>query len=286
MKTLYLLVISLLLSIPGWGQARSTAGKPATGKDVVYKTSGEQMTGKVIKITDTDVSFVYTGEEAEYVINKADIQKIVHASGRVETFTGAASPPSTRHNEPVSMTASPVDHHNKIAVLPFVFLIDRQSGAPEMGYKAQDDTYSFLVKHSAGYTVQDTRTTNALLLKAGVTRDKMMGFTMKEICDILGVEYVIDGTITQNKGYATTSTGGSTNTAIKRDGDKVKALKTTDVGYTNSVQRYEVAVALNIFMDNNASIYNQQHKAFLTSTDASYGSPLDYLLKRCPLYRK
>jgi hypothetical protein len=125
------------------------------------------------------------------------------------------------------------------------------------------------------------------LVKAGVTRDKMMGFTMKEICDILGVEYVIDGTVMQTKGMQTSSTRGGGNTTVKRDGDKdLKAVSTYGSSYTNAAQRYEVAVSLHIYMDTNASIYNQSHKAFWTNTDGAYSSPLEYLLKRCPLYRK
>ena len=279
MKTLYLLLITLLFAAPAWGQTRTTAAT-----DVLYKTTGEALNGKVIRVTDTSVSFVYTGEAAEYVINRADIQKIVHASGRVETF-GAASAAPSRQPDPVSMTASPADHHNKIAILPFSFLIERQAGAPEMGYQAQNDAYSFLIKHTAGYTILDTRSTNAVLLKAGVTRDKMMAYTMKEICDMLGVEYVLDGTVTLTKGYQTSSSSSSADAKVKRDGDQVKGVNASTYNYSDSAQRYETSVSLNIYMDNNASIYNQSHKAFLTSTDADYKSPLEYLLKRSPLYR-
>ncbi len=290
MTKIYVFLIGLFLSVNLLAQTKPGAAKTPAAKDVVYKLNGEELTGKVIKVSDTDISFVYTGETAEYVIKKSDIEKIVHSSGRVESFGEPASSAEVRKADVVSMTASPSDHHNKIAILPFGFLIDRQPGAPELGYKAQDDTYNFLVKHSAGYTILDTRTTNALLIKAGVTRDKMMGFTMKEICDILGVEYVIDGTITQTKGYQTSSTSDNVNTTVKRNGPPTETTKTgiksSATSYSNAAQRYDVAVSINIFMDNNASIYNQNHKAFISSTDAAYDSPLEYLLKRSPLYRK
>jgi TolB-like protein len=211
--------------------------------------------------------------------------KITHSSGRIETFAQSAQPADTHKNDQVAMSASPADHHNKIAILPFAFLMDRQAGAAEVGIKAQEDTFAFLSKHTADYTILDVRSTNAALIKAGVTRDKIMGFTMKEISDILGVEYIIDGTITQNKGYATSSSYGNTNTDIKRRGNDREKVNSSDYSNNNSIQRYDVSVSLNIYMDNNASIYNQTHKAFLTNTDGSYSSPLEYLLKRCPLYR-
>jgi len=282
MKNIILLIFIAFFCVNIQAQTKAT-----TKPDVITKANGEEMKGKLTQVTDDDVHFIYAGETAEYIIKKSDILKITHASGRVETFSQAASPTEVRKNDQVAMTATPADHHNKIAILPFSFLMDRQAGAPEIGLKAQEDTYAFLSQHSAGYTILDTRTTNALLIKAGVTREKMMGFTMKEICDILGVEYVIDGTVTQNKGYQTSSTSGGASTTVKRDGDdKVKGVNTYGSSNSYAAQRYDVSVSVNIYMDNNASIYNQTHKAFFSNTDGSYSSPLEYLLKRCPLYRK
>ncbi len=270
-----------LLSICTFAQVSKTK------EDLIQKVNGEEMKGRITKVTDSEVTFIYTGETAEYTVKKSDIAKIVHASGRTESFSQAGTPAQVRQNDKVSMSASPADHHNKIAILPFTFLMDNQPGADAIGIKAQEDTYSFLSQHSAGYTLLDSRTTNSLLAKAGVTKEKMMNFTMKEICDILGVEYVIDGSVTQNKGYQTSSSSDISNTKVKRDGDKdIKGVSTYGSSNSNAVQRYDVSVSLHIYMDNNASIYNQSHKAFLSNTDGSYNAPLEYLLKRCPLYRK
>ncbi|KQB98826.1 hypothetical protein [Pedobacter sp. Hv1] len=280
MKKLILSLLISLFSITLWAQAPEKV-------DVILKVNGDEMKGKITKINDVDLTFIYSGETLEYTIKKSDILKIVHASGRVEVINQPTLPSESRKNDRVVMNGSPADHHNKIAILPFHFLIDHQAGAEEVGYKAQQDTYAFLSQHSAGYTILNPMTTNALLIKAGVTKDKMMGFTMDEICNILGVEYVIDGTITQNKGVQTSSTSDNANTTIKKKDDKnVVGVKSSEYAYANSAQRYDVAVNLNIYTDTNASIYSQNHKAFFSSTDASYSAPLEYLLKRCPLYRK
>jgi hypothetical protein len=280
MKKHLIFLLGVMFMFNAYSQTKTT------NQDIVLKSDGEEMKGRVTQISDGDIHFIYSGETAEYIIKKSDVVKITHSSGRVETFNQSAQPADLRKNDQVAMTASPADHHNKIAILPFAFLMDRQAGAQEIGIKAQEDTFSFLSKHAAGYTILDVRSTNAALIKAGITRDKMMGFTMKEICDILGVEYIIDGTITQNKGYQTSSTYGNTNTDVKRKSDDKVKVNTTDYSSSNAVQRYDVSVSLNIYMDNNASIYNQTHKAFLSNTDGSYSSPLEYLLKRSPLYRK
>jgi hypothetical protein len=281
MKKHLLVLIGVMFMLKTYSQSKTSANL-----DVVLKSNGDEMKGKVTQISDSDIHFVYSGETAEYIIKKSDVLKITHASGRVETFGQSALPADSRKNDQVAMSASPADHHNKIAILPFAFLMDRQAGAAEVGIKAQQDTYAFLSNHAAGYTILDVRSTNAALIKAGVTREKMMGFTMKEISDILGAEYIIDGTIMQNKGYVTSSSFGNTNTDIKRKSDDKVKVNSSDYSNSNSVQRYDVSVSLNIYMDNNASIFNQTHKAFLTNTDGSYSGPLEYLLKRCPLYRK
>ncbi|NRF37468.1 hypothetical protein [Pedobacter foliorum] len=282
MKKFYVFLVLSLISVHLFAQTKSTAKQ-----DIIQKLNGEEMKGKVVRITDSDVTFIYNGETAEYIIKKSDIAKIVHSSGRIEIISQQSLPVQERQKDEVSMSATPVDHHNKIAILPFTYLMDNQPGAEAIGLKAQEDTYGFLSQHSAGYTILDPRTTNATLAKAGVTKDKMMNFTMKEICDVLGVEYVVDGVVTQNKGYQTSSSSENSNTKVKRDGDKdVKGVSSYGSTSSNAVQRYDVAVSLHIYMDNNASIYNQTHKAFLSNTDGSYNSPLEYLLKRCPLYRK
>ncbi|QPH38917.1 hypothetical protein [Pedobacter endophyticus] len=280
MKKIYLLLLCLSIVICGFAQNQPKV-------DIIKKTNGEEIKGKIIRITDAEVSFVYAGETAEYVIKKADISQIVHSSGRLENFSSMNMPANARQSDQIAMSATPADHHNKIAIIPFTYLMDNQPGAAAISLKAQQDAYSLLSQHSAGYTIIDPRTTNAALIQAGVTPEKMMGFTMKNLCDILGVEYIIDGTVTQNKGYLTNTTSNSEDTKIKRnDGDKVKGISNSSSSFSSAAQRYDISVSLQIYMDNNASIYNASHKAFLSNTDGSYTAPLEYLLKRCPLYRK
>jgi hypothetical protein len=283
MKKSLLLMLSLLLSITLSAQTSSNTAKA----DVILKLNGEEMKGKITKINDSDLTFIYSGETLEYTIKKSDILKITYASGRTEMVNKVPLPSETRQNDQVVMKSSPIDHHNKIAILPFHFLMDNQAGAVEVGLKAQQDTYSFLSQHAAGYTLLEPRNTNAVLAQAGITGENLTSHTMKEICDILGVEYVIEGTVTQNKAAETTSGYSNSDTKIKKnDGKDMVGAKSSNSNYSSTVQRFSIAVSLNIYMDTNANIYSQNHTAFLTSTDGSFSSPLQYLLKRSPLYRK
>jgi len=282
MSRTLLLILAMLFSINAFAQT-STNEKV----DVILKLNGDEMKGKITKINDSELTFIYSGETLEYTVKKSDILKITHASGRVETINQPPLPSDIRKSDQVVMKGSPADHHNRIAILPFHFLIENQPGAEEIGLSAQQDTYSFLSQHSAGYTLVDPRTSNALLVKAGVTKDNITGFTMNELCNILAVEYVIDGTVKQNKSTQTSYTSDNSNTNVKRNAnDKITKVNTSGATFSNAQQRYDVSVSLSIYTDTNASIYNQSHKAFFSNTDGGYNSPLQYLLKRSPLYRK
>ena len=54
--------------------------------DVILKTDGEEMKGKVIKINDTTIEFIYENESLEYEVSIGDIKKITFASGRIQFF--------------------------------------------------------------------------------------------------------------------------------------------------------------------------------------------------------
>jgi len=275
----------LFLTLLTTGVYAQTASTEKT--DVILKLNGEEMKGKITKIADSELTFIYTGETLEYTVKKSDILKITHASGRVEIINQVALPSDLRKDDQVVMKGTPADHHNRIAVLPFHFVIENQPGADEIGLNAQQDTYAFLSQHSAGYTLLDPRTTNALLAKANVTKQNITGFTMNELCNMLGVEYVIDGSIKQNKAAQTSYASDNSNSTVKRNGnDKITGVKSSGSTFSSAEQRYDVAVSLTIYTDTNASIYNQTHKAFFSNTDGGYNSPLQYLLKRSPLYRK
>ncbi len=276
--------------------------KPAenTNKfDVVIKANGDEMKGKITAVSDNEIKFIYAGETLEYTIKKVDILKVTYSSGRVEYFNRQPLPSEQKSEaasvQPQQANAKPArtyeaaagDHRNKVAILPFGYIRDGQSGAKEISIKVQTDAYSFLQKHSAGYTLLDPRTTNALLIKAGVTRDNIEGFTWDEICNILGVEYIVEGTVTIVKGMQSSSTNSSfnanSNNNGKFDNGTTKAYGSST---STSAQYYETSVVMNVFNDKNENIYTENHKAFLNSTNAQYNTTLQYLLKRIPIYRK
>ncbi len=153
-----------------------------------------------------------------------------------------------------------------------------------MGYEVQTECYSFLGKHAGELTIVDPRTTNALLIKAGATEDKIRGFTMSELCSILGVEYIIDGAITQNKTSVYSSQSQNYKVTDKSKDDK-KNANVSGYSSASTTQNYQTNIALNIYTDADRNIFNENRQSFWQTADA-YKNALQYLLKRCPLYRK
>ncbi|MCG2613551.1 FlgO family outer membrane protein [Terrimonas sp. NA20] len=295
MRRLSLILSLCVLFFSAVAQKPATVKTPAKEEkyDVILKVNGDELTGKVSEIGDSDIKFTYQGEELAYTLKKVDIIKITFASGRIEFFNKPSLPSEKKDGggnqapatQSPSGTGNLESHHNKVAVLPFQFIRDNQDAGEEMGYKVQEDVYAYLNKHSSGLTIIDPRTTNAILVKKGITRETLRGTTMDEICNLLEVEYVVTGGITQNKAAETTSSSGGANASTTYGGNKDKT-KVYAYGNSASYQYYSNRVAIDVYTDKNDNIYSENRRGLINTTDGSYSSPLEYLLKRCPLYRK
>lgn len=253
--------------------------------DIIYKLNGDEMTGKITEVSEDQVKFIYKGETAVYVIKKAEIQKIRFASGRVEVINAPGGQPAATV---APATAAPASHKGKMAVLPFRFLADNQSVDEEVGYLVQNEAFAYLQKHSAGYQLQDPNTTNALLLKAGVTLANVRSFTPADLCTILDVEVIVQGLINQKRAAATTYSSGSTtrNTQYNTGKNNNKTKTTTyGSGSSSTYQNYKTSVTLSMFTDGGTTLFSQDHTAFWNTADA-YKNAIQYLIKRTPVYTK
>jgi TolB-like protein len=289
MRVLLTMLLFTIISICSFSQT-----KPR--HDVVLKLNGDELIGKVSEITDTEVKFVYEGETLVYAIKKVDILKITYASGRIEVFnkvplpseTSAPAAPATGGESRPSQSAGGglEAHHNKVAILPFAFIRDGATASDALSEKAQTETFAFLSRHAGVHTILDPRTTNALLIKAGVSKENVKGYTMEDLCNILGVEYVIEGTVSVNRGNQTNYSSGQykstgNNNSKSYDNDR----KTSGSTYSTSTQNYQTSLLLSVYNDKGQSVYSQERTSFFTTQEA-YKSTLEYLLKRTPLYQK
>lgn len=258
--------------------------------DVVLKLDGTEMVGNIQAISSDHIDFNYQNETLKYVVNKSDILKVTFASGRVEFFNKA--PEKTENKSNLE------DHHNKVAVLPFGFIKDGQLLSDQTSTQVQKEAHALFVKFNVFMTYQDPTTTNALLIKAGVDNHNIQGYTMGEICGILGVEYVVQGVVNVDKTTVSTYNGSSTTGKVSSQpvthvGKGGRIIGTTNdtsgSSYTSSssttTQNYETNVSMSIYKDNGTNIYSDTHTSFWNTAD-SYKVTLNYLVKRTPLYKK
>lgn len=260
----------------------------AQNYDIILKTNGEEMEGHVNSIDDRTIDFIYKNETLHYKVDKIDIAKITFASGRIEFFNAKKS-----DGNKVDLD----NHHNKVAILPFAYIKDERDGSKSVSNRIQEETYALFRKHNADLEYQDPKTTNALLIKAGVTNNNLAGYTMGEICHILNVEYVIQGTVSVQK--TSKSTYGGTASTTKHNGkahvDKNGNLignifgdgksKTYQATTSSTIQNYGTSMVINIYNDRGDNLFSQEHESFWNTEDA-YKITLKYIAKRTPFYKK
>lgn len=252
--------------------------------DVILKTSGEEMIGQVTQINQDDIHFVHQNETLEYTLPKSEITKITFSSGRIEHFT----------DDRKLQSGNLEDHHNKVAILPFGYIKDQETSNPTMTKKIQQETFTIFKKKAGMLAFQDPNTTNALLAKAGVTNN-IEGYTMGEICQILGVEYVIQGLVSIERSSVTnysnsqTKSKGSNNAYVdskgKIVGDWNNENKRTTNSFSTTTQNYATTITMNVYTDRGENVFSQDHQSFWQTQDA-YKITLQYLAKRTPVYKK
>lgn len=269
-------VLCLLITCfsPLMAQKASLAKGTVVKEDSVLMLNGETKHGKIISVGTDAISFVHSGEKLEYALKKADINKIVFASGRTEIVTVPTVAKSPSDNYP------PMEH-NLIAVLPFKY---RSVGEPleqinATKEKLQDDTYSYLSKRNGVYKFQDPQTTNALLIRNGIDENTIKGYTFDELCKVLGTEYIVQGGLSRSSKENVSSAESKT---VKKDDDRARQSKAAN---TVVQKTYENEVSVLIYNRQNDKVFDN-HRTAILSGEASYKDALFYMLKRCPIYNK
>lgn len=264
--------------------------------DLIVMTNGEIKQGKVTGVTSETIKFKYSGEELEYELAKGDISKIQFASGRVEEFSKsaleAASPPAASAMPSANAPANDPDRHNKIAVLPFDFITNDNMDTESMRNLTQNSAANDIREQYQTLELQDPMITNATLAKNNVNFDNLKSYTPSEIAVLLGVEYVVYGTVhITNKGTTTYGGVGTTynekDTKSKEKGNSVERTKGSSYTSANSstTVEYDTSVDLRLFNDQGKNLYSDSRHAFGNSIDAYEGS-LSYMIKRTPFGAK
>jgi len=241
--------------------------------DRIIMTNGEIKEGKVASISDVSIDFIHSGETLVYHIPINKIGKIEFSSGRIEQFNPIKADKKSDN--------SMVNHTNKIAVLPFIYVKDgTQRKNDIMEKNAQKELYKILVDHAGPMVIQDPMVTVDLLRKNKITDANISTFSVPELANILGVEYIVFSVLTVNlKGTTSYSTGyGST----YYNHHNAYGYRSSS---TSTQLDYQTTVSVNVFNDHGQNIFKQNKTSFFASQDA-YPYTIMYLVKRMPFYTK
>ncbi|WP_281234682.1 hypothetical protein [Flavobacterium gelatinilyticum] len=253
--------------------------------DKIIKRDYQIIDCKIAKISDKQVEYSLPGETLLIVLDVSQIARIDFASGRSQTFDVSASNTS-QDNSGQPVTAATMKT-NTIAVLPVPYVnSDSQEGSEDMAKFAQNDLYNKLLDKSANIfplTVQDLRTTNSLLHKAGINHNNIDETPIEDLEKILGVDNIVAAKVSYTIGSGTTATTYSSSNTKSNDNNK---KKTNDVSTTtaNTQAYYYYTVYFDMYK-NTTKVYSQTRKPFLNVKD-SWMDSITYLLKRSPIYVK
>ena len=280
LKKAITLLILVLISTNVFSQAKKL--------DKIITKDYQVIECTISKISDKTVDYSMPNETMIIEIAVSKIARIDYASGRSQTFAQAEtvpeSAPSQANNTSVNQAAT--FKQNTIAVLPVPFVnSENMTDSEEMSKFAQNDIYNKLLdksSHIVSLTVQDLRTTNSLLRKAGIDYKNIDETPIDELQKILGVDNIIAAkvsyTVTQNQ-----TTAAYTSQNAKVHDNKVKANEST-VANTNTQLLFDYHVYFDMYK-NNTKLYTQNRKPLLNLKD-SWMDTVSYLLKRSPIYVK
>jgi hypothetical protein len=264
--------------------------------DRIIKRDYQIIEGKILKVTESAVEFSYPNETLVNTVNIAHVARIEFASGRVQTFEAtpesapapAPAPAQATAGVPAATAGSQTAtiQQNMIAILPVPFIeTDNMASSEEMSKFAQNDVYNKIIAKSANIfplTVQDIRTTNSLLRKAGIDYKNVEDTPIEDLIAILGVDHIMAAKVSYTmKENQSTSTYGSGQT--KYDNNKTKGSGYSSTN-TNTLKYYYYHVYLDIYK-NNTKIYTQNRKPALAVQD-SWVDAMAHLLKNTPIYTK
>ncbi|MBF4466111.1 hypothetical protein [Flavobacterium sp. LC2016-12] len=278
-KKVIAVILMLFVSVFGFAQG----GKKL---DKIIKRDYTIIEGTISKISDQTVEYSLPGEAIQISLDVSQIARIDFASGRSQTFdvsAGSTSQPVSNQN-----VASAEMKPNTIAVLPVPYInSDTQVSSEDMAKFAQNDMYNKLLDKSANIfplTVQDLRTTNSLLHKAGIDHTNIDETPIADLEKILGVDNIIAAKISYTMSTSSTaSTYGSGSTTWSNNDKKVKSND-----YSTTTANTQMYYYYNVYFDmykSTTKIYSQTRKPFLNLKD-SWIDSITYLLKRSPIYTK
>ena len=261
--------------------------------DKIITKDYEILEVNIKKISENYIEFCYPNEETINNLELKNIAKIIYKSGRIQEIKTPQKTDSTNNSSSLSKVESEKDiqkqelpktpiKQNTIAVLPVPFFnIESMISVSEAAKTAQNDIYNQLIQSAsnlAPLSIQDIRTTNSLLKKAGLDYANIDEVEIQVLQDILGVDNIIACKV---------------NFEIKKSNVEISNMRidesknNTNMGSSTVVtenKEYTYKVYFDMYK-NNDKIYTKVRVPFFDDID-SWKDAVFYLLKRSPIYVK
>ncbi len=173
---------------------------------------------------------------------------------------------------------------NTVAVLPVSF-VNTQSlvKSGDMSKLAQNDIYQELITQLSNIyplTVQDLRTTNGLLRKAGISHENVDEVSIEELQEVLGVDNLVSVLVQ----YTTKTVESSSTYGSAKVDEKQKRVSGSESSSKTENIKYDYKIYLDIYT-NGTKVYTKSREPFFDLKD-SWVDSVHYLLKRSPIYKK
>ncbi len=280
-KITLIFLLSLMFNLV---QAQNTETKKL---DRIIRKDYQIIDCTISKMSDQAVEYSLPNETMVISLDIKKIARIDFASGRSQTFDEPKEDvvPAVS-SEGQTTVEYPAKQANTIAVLPVPYVnSETLASSEEMAKFAQNDIYNKLIEKASNIyplSVQDLRTTNGLLRKAGIDYRNIDEIPVNELEDILGVDNIVAAkvsyTLTENTSSSTYKSGET-----KYDQDKTK-----NQNYASTSSQVEKVYKYHVYFDmyrEGQKIYTQSRQPFFTMED-SWKDAVQYLLKRSPVYTK
>lgn len=225
---------------------------------------------------------------------KQSIQKLitlaVYMAAMMASVTRVqAQGSASQSQDSIARRAEGFNARGRVAVLPINYIADAgDAKLQHMPYLLQEITIEYMNREAAELRFVEPVNVNAALLKAGIDESNIRRYTMEELARLLRVEYIIIGSVSQDKGNIFTHghiTGRERQTAErKRNGVAIKG-RYHEHSSSVSGQHTENIVSLSIYNSDGTMIYSKTRHSLISTTDG-YKYTIHYLLKRTPLFKR
>ena len=237
--------------------------------DKVFLMSGLIKVGDVKAQDETTITMHLTGQDIPVRIDKSDIVRIDFGDGETELLNFGLPPRSY-----VDWETKMKMYQNRIAVVPFVYADAYNKNVKEnISLIVQKDCIEDLKRVNDYLKMQPADSTNLLLAQNDIDWTNIRDYSPGEICDKLGVQYVVYGSVLVTPIFGSQASSDSFATENQTQEDP-KGYRT---GASISPKHFETIVDVNIFDVLGETVYTNAQQSFWDTPNA-YHINLDYLI--------